>query len=404
MSPAPATLDPQTNNPNHAKSRLGDDQLKLLLDKIGQQPANKPTTCRRAHPRLAYPRTGLDVRVIQLGGAAINCVMASRNLSARGICLLHNRFHHVGTACSFVLRRHLGGEEVVTGRVAWCNHVAGTMHMVGVAFGKQIFVKHFLAPEECRDLLEHAADADLAALSGRVLLVDDQEMDRMLFAHSLSATECEIVTVPEVGEAAEQMMLQPFDVVVCDLNLGGRKGEEAIANFRAAGFKGYVVALTAESDPARLKAAQVAGANDVLQKPYETDKLRRHLAAWLRAARGTGIYSTLRDQPGVEELLESYLRQVTEVAAQLKQAVREDDLPRARAACQSLKGTGSGYGYAVLSDAARDAVTSLDASLSLEESSVPLRLLEATCARLSAGQPPEADKALHIKKIDEKYV
>ena len=44
-------------------------------------------------------------------------------------------------------------------------------------------------------------------------------------------------------------------MVLTELNLPDKGGELLIKDLCAAGFAGYVAVLTAESDPARLKAA-----------------------------------------------------------------------------------------------------------------------------------------------------
>lgn len=380
--------------PSKRSRQLTEAEAKPLLDHLDKLDGDRPARCRRpATPRLRYRRTNIAVRITQPGGGSTDHVLTSRNLSAGGICLIHTAFLHTGTDCRVVLRRRLGGEETIPGSVTWCRHVVGTYHTFGVKFARTIFVKHFLEPDECGDLLSEG-QVDPAELTGRVLMIDDQEMDRALFAHHLRQTKCEVVSAANVSEAAEQIMLQAPDVVVCDLNLGGKTGEQAVADFRAAGFKGFIAVLTAETDPARLKAAVAAGAGAILQKPYQPDNLIAHLAGWLKGggAASDRIYSTMAGTPGADVLIGMYVTQVTGLADQLRAAVDADDLDKVRTLCQTLKGTGGGYGFGILSDAAKDAVTSLDASRSVAESKTELQLLQSVCRRLSASSPPEAAK------------
>lgn len=382
-----------TTNPKRSR-QLTEADAKVLLDQLDKLDGHKPARCRRPNARLRYRRTNIAVRITQPGGGSTDNLLTSRNLSAGGICLLHTAFLHTGTECRVVLRRRLGGEETIPGNVAWCRHVYGTYHAFGVKFARTIFVKHFLEPDECGDLISDS-QVDPAELTGRVLMIDDQEMDRALFAHHLRQTKCEVVSAVNVSEAAEQIMLQAPDVVVCDLNLGGKTGEQAVADFRAAGFKGFIAVLTAETDPARLKAAVAAGAGAILQKPYQPDGLLTHLAGWLKGGGGGAsdrIYSTMAGAAGADVLIGMYVNQVAGLTDQLRAAIDADDLDRVRTLCQTLKGTGSGYGFGILSDAAKDAVMSLDASQSVTESKTELQLLQSVCRRLAVGGPHEADK------------
>jgi CheY-like chemotaxis protein len=319
--------------------------------------------------------------------------MPSRNLSVGGISLLHTAFLYKGTECRVLLKKRLGGEEALTATVSWCRLVTGNIHLLGLKFSRTIFVKHFLEPSECRDLIE-AAPTNPAELKGRLLLVDDQEMDRLLFGHYVKGTACEVAVASNASEAADEMMVAPVDVIFCDLNFPNKTGEKMIADFRSAGFKGYIVALTAETDPARLKGAITAGANDVLQKPYDAEKLLNQISKALKAGDGADhIYSTLADQPNATTLIEQYIQQVDRVLGDMNKGITAEDFNKVRAACQTLLGTGAGYGFPLVSAAAKDAVTSLDSSQSVSEARDELKLLESICRRLSAASPGASNRA-----------
>ena len=379
-------------------------QLKAVRDCLDKQESRKPAKCRRGHARLKYPRDTIAVHIKQSGGSGLDVVMAAQDIGVNGIGLLYPHFLHVGTECRVTLRRRLGGEDTVSGTVVQCRFVGGICHAVSVKFAAPLFVKHYLEPDECDELLDQSPK-DPSKLKGRVLMLDDQEIDRMLFLHYMGATGCEVVAVRTLKEAAEAATASPPQLILCDLNLDGTRGETAIANFRAAGYQGYIVVLTAESDQARLKAAIAAGANDVFFKPYDPGKLLLNLAGWLQAANGHEVHSTLADQPGTEPLIVRYIGQVKAIAAQLHSLLADANLQQVRKLCLTLKGTGSGYGFAMLSEAASDTVKVLDSSQSVEESLKELQLLLALCARLSSGTAPDSGMAvLSRKKIDGKLV
>lgn len=71
---------------------------------------------------------------------------------------------------------------------------------------------------------------------------------------------------------------------------------------------------------------------------------------------------------------------------EIEAAVGANDLTRVRRSCQNLKGTGNGYGYVTLTQAAQDALTALDSSQSVAESETEIRLLASLCTRLKPAR------------------
>jgi hypothetical protein len=67
---------------------------------------------------------------------------------------------------------------------------------------------------------------------------------------------------------------------------------------------------------------------------------------------------------------------------ELRKAIDADNFDGVRFICQSLKGTGKGYGFPALSDAGAAAVISLDASCSVAESLPEVQRVLSICARL----------------------
>lgn len=367
---------------------MSDAHLKIVLDWLTKLEGVKPSKCRRSAPRIAYHRTNIAARITQPGGGTADCILASINISAGGMALVRRGFLHVGTECRVVLRKHLGGTEIAQGRVVWCRQAVGNLHIMGIKFAHALFVKHFLDPSEYGELISETPTAP-TDISGHVMLVDDQEMDRLLFSHHLRQTSCQVSLAKDAEDALQKLQENSIDVILCDLNLGANPGEDAIAAFRAANFRGVIVALTSENDLLRLKKAQKAGAKEVLAKPYEPAKLLSQLAGWMALARGGGqpIYTTLAPDPAIDALIEQYVEEVKSTLDVLRVGIEADNFTQVRTACQSVKGTGAGYGFALLTDAAKDAVTALDASQSVIETMNELQMLESLCRRISAGRP-----------------
>lgn len=76
--------------------------------------------------------------------------------------------------------------------------------------------------------------------------------------------------------------------------------------------------------------------------------------------------------------------QVQEMVAKLKQYIRDDDLHHVRMLAQTLKGSGTSYGFVAITDVATQAIRALDGSGAISEALTELRRLEVTCGRLNA--------------------
>jgi len=84
------------------------------------------------------------------------------------------------------------------------------------------------------------------------------------------------------------------------------------------------------------------------------------------------------------EFVKQYVAQVQEIVGKLKQCIRDDDMHRVRMIAQTLKGSGTSYGFAAITDLASQAIRALDGSGAISEALTELRRLEVACGRLNA--------------------
>jgi CheY-like chemotaxis protein len=354
-----------------------------LLDRLDAADADNPAKNRRAMARIPFRRVDVACRIYHPGGSMTTAAIATRNLSAGGTSFLYHGFLHKNTKIELVLARRLGGEDVIAGTVTHCQHINRAFHLIGMRFAAKIFPKLYLDPADWNDLGD-GQPVDPAALGGSVLHVDESEMDRLLLRHHLSTTKIELTSVGTISEAADAIKTKLPDAVLCDV--ADNDAAQLILALRVAGFNGPVGLLTAETAPATRKAATAAGAAAVLPKPYDVQKMLSLLGTWLSAGAGEGeaIYSTLAESPATKPLIEQYVQRVRVLLRDLQKAVQADDIKGVRAVTQTLRGTGAGFGFAAVTQIAKDAVTTLDETQSVREAQVHLQRLEVTCRRLTA--------------------
>lgn len=127
-----------------------------------------------------------------------------------------------------------------------------------------------------------------APVGARVLLVDDNEINALLGRAALEHAGHPVAVAADGEEAlaaieAARAEGRPFAAVLMDLHMPGLDGFAAIRALRAAeppqGPRALVVALTADATPEAAERARICGADAVLVKPIDRDRLAERLAA-----------------------------------------------------------------------------------------------------------------------------
>jgi signal transduction histidine kinase/ligand-binding sensor domain-containing protein/CheY-like chemotaxis protein len=142
------------------------------------------------------------------------------------------------------------------------------------------------------------AESDIAQSSGqpvptpplaagaRVLVVEDQSLNRDVAEGMLKALGLEVDTAHEGRHALEMLERNSYDVVLMDCRMPVMDGFSATAELRrreGTGRRTPVIALTADTTSAAREACLVAGMDDYLGKPFSRATLRAALTRWLPA-------------------------------------------------------------------------------------------------------------------------
>ncbi len=121
---------------------------------------------------------------------------------------------------------------------------------------------------------EVPSDPRAAGRALRVLLAEDNEINRRVATLMLESLGHEVVAVENGKEAVERAASERFDVVLMDCYMPELDGFEATRQIRARGLTLPVFALTAASLAAERERCLECGMRDVLLKPIETRTLR----------------------------------------------------------------------------------------------------------------------------------
>lgn len=129
----------------------------------------------------------------------------------------------------------------------------------------------------------------------RVLLVDDNRVNKMVSTYSLEKLGCAVAVASNGVEALEQWESGKPDVVLMDIRMPVMDGLQATRELRrrevVLGTRTPVIALTAGALLEERSECFEAGMDDYISKPFSDDILREVLARWLPNADLTAVSS-----------------------------------------------------------------------------------------------------------------
>jgi PAS domain S-box-containing protein len=172
-------------------------------------------------------------------------------------------------------------------------------------------------PEYPSSDLRPAAEYFPAELAGRrVLLVEDNEVNRDLATELLGDLGIQVTIAVNGREGVDRVAAEPFDLVLMDIQMPVMDGLTATRLIRADGRFGKlpVLAMTAHAMSGDRDRSLNAGMNDHITKPIDPNRLLAALIRWMpeKSAEKSVERSELRPEP---------------VAAQVKPAPAWDSVP-----------------------------------------------------------------------------
>ena len=117
----------------------------------------------------------------------------------------------------------------------------------------------------------------------KILLVEDNDMNRDMMSRLLKRWGYEVVTAMDGRTAVEKVSSERPDLVLMDITLPGIDGIEATTQIRALpeGEHLPVIALTAHVLDEDRERAMNAGCNDFETKPIDFQKLEQKIVAYI---------------------------------------------------------------------------------------------------------------------------
>ncbi len=177
----------------------------------------------------------------------------------------------LGLAISKKLARQMGGTLEVSSEPG-----AGSVFRVELPTAASLHDMHILAGNDA---------GQLGTIQGRsVLVVDDNEINRLLMRVLLGQRGVAVVEAKDGLEAVEMVERHHFDLILMDVRMPGMNGIEATIRIRHMEHGRYrtpIIALTAHALPEERAAFIRAGMDECLTKPVLEQQLDDLLAAWV---------------------------------------------------------------------------------------------------------------------------
>jgi len=186
---------------------------------------------------------------------------------------------------------------------------------------------------------------------GRVLVAEDNIDNQKLMSLLLRRSGAE-VSIAENGQLAVDMaLLAPYDLILMDMQMPVMNGLEATRMLRNRGYRGAIVALTANATREDVEACLAAGCDDFMSKPIDRQKLYETLARQMPRSRIQArdrepITSHLLEMdPGLLDLVSEFVERLPSVSQEIGSAFQNRDFPDLKLKVHSLKGSAGNFGY-----------------------------------------------------------
>lgn len=108
-----------------------------------------------------------------------------------------------------------------------------------------------------------------------ILICDDSSSMRQMLSFALTDAQHQVIEASDGLEALELAKVNPFDLVITDINMPKLDGLGLVSALRTLPAHQYtpILLITTESDPEKKKRAKSIGATGWIVKPFDPDKL-----------------------------------------------------------------------------------------------------------------------------------
>jgi putative two-component system response regulator len=160
-----------------------------------------------------------------------------------------------------------------------------------------------------------------ATTPARILIVDDDRHVRELVRRLLERSGYACTTAPSGAEAQELLRMQPFELMLCDLQMPGESGLDVISSVRAAHPDTAAIMVTGVDDEKLADHALALGAYGYIVKPFSSTDLAIQVLNALRRRQLEIAQRHEREQ--LEHIVEARTTELLRAVDNLKRSEEE---------------------------------------------------------------------------------
>lgn len=155
--------------------------------------------------------------------------------------------------------------------------------MVESEYGKGTRFFFTIIQKKAKEAKETAEDKKQVSFNGeKILIVDDTDINLMVMEELLTPLNLSVTTSNSGDNAIEKIDTGSFSLIFMDYIMPGKNGIDTTKAIREKGVVIPIVVLSGDTEEETKKAFIKAGANDILSKPVEYDKLKSILQKYLQ--------------------------------------------------------------------------------------------------------------------------
>jgi len=180
--------------------------------------------------------------------------------------------------CLMVPEGQMGGEAKMK-MLDWFNgylYKPIKLHML-----REMLLTHFSTPLDLEVVESSVSQNEFSVAGLTILAVEDHPVNRKLIQTFLKQFGADVLTANDGQEAVDCIKENPhIDLVFMDILLPQKSGLQATIEVRQVGYKGVIIACTANTDSSDFKLYLSNGMNDILTKPFKRKNIEDVLRKW----------------------------------------------------------------------------------------------------------------------------
>ncbi|MCY2931668.1 MAG: ATP-binding protein [Planctomycetota bacterium] len=252
------------------------------------------------------------------------------------------------------------------------------------------------------------------SLRGRILLAEDGPDNQLLILTILRKAGARVDVAPNGLVAVEKALSavsagEPYDVILMDMQMPEMDGYEATRKLRQLDYRAPIVALTAHAMAGDRQKCLDAGCDDYATKPVNRLTLLATLARLMgalvpaaeaglaaetaQAVSDEVIHSLFHDDPDMNGIITEFVDHLPQRLVEMRQAADNSQWDVLQRLAHQVKGAGGSYGYACLTEVARE-LESLAKDEDAEAAMLALNNLTRLCEQIRMGQAASAATAV----------